>query len=263
VNGWSLDTLANSDQDVVYIEVWPPHDTYQSLKELISRARIFAPDKQIILAAYMSIFNDANNTQLSAAERATLLTFSSIHANGAFHLLLGEKNCVITDGYYPAYIRLRSDFVKVFQCYWDFIVRYENFLFDYRLKDVSLYVSGGIDDEIKIIDYPYSSIAKPNTIWVIYREMPRYKVLSLINFLSILNTQWNTLRVEKVESICNIKVEAIIQEKVKKILFTSPDFGPKPKSLDFQLFKGKKGEGIKFEVPILNCWDMIIFELDQ
>jgi len=263
VNGWSLDTLANSDQDVVYIEVWPPHDTYQSLKELISRARIFAPDKQIILAAYMSIFNDANNTQLSAAERATLLTFSSIHANGAFHLLLGEKNCVITDGYYPAYIRLRSDFVKVFQCYWDFIVRYENLLFDYRLKDVSLYVSGGIDDEIKIIDYPYSSIAKPNTIWVIYREMPRYKVLSLINFLSILNTQWNTLRVEKVESICNIKVEAIIQEKVKKILFTSPDFGPKPKSLDFQLFKGKKGEGIKFEVPILNCWDMIIFELDQ
>jgi len=263
VNGWPLDTLANSDQDVVYIEVWPPHDTYQSLKELITRARIFAPAKQIILAAYMSIFNDADNTQISAAERATLLTFSSIHANGAFHLLLGEKNCVITDGYYPAYIRLRSDFVKVFQYYWDFIVRYENFLFDYRLKDVSLYVSGGIDDEFKIIDYPYSSIARPNTIWVIYREMPRYKVVSLINFLSILNTQWNTLRVEKVESICNIKIEALIQEKVKKILFTSPDFDPKSKSLDFKLFKGKKGESIRFEVPILNCWDMIIFELDQ
>ncbi|GAJ20296.1 unnamed protein product, partial [marine sediment metagenome] len=32
---------------------------------------------------------------------------------------------------------------------------------------------------------------------------------------------------EKVESICNIKIEVLIQEKVKKILFTSPDFDPK------------------------------------
>jgi len=92
--------------------------------------------------------------------------------------------------------------------------------------------------------------------------MPRYKVVSLINFLSILNTQWDTLRVEKVESICNIKIEVLIQEKVKKILFTSPDFDPKTRSLDFQLFKGKKGEGVRFEVPVLNCWDMIIFELE-
>ncbi|MBC7333201.1 MAG: hypothetical protein H5T85_01870 [Actinobacteria bacterium] len=263
VNGWPPDTLANPEQDVVYIEVWPPHDTYQSLKEIISKARIFAPGKQIVLAAYMSIFNRVDNTQISAAERATLLTFSSINANGAFHLLLGEKSCIITDGYYPAYIRLRADFVEVFQYYWDFIVRYENFLFDHSLKDISLYVSGGIDDELRIVNYPYSSIAKPNTIWVIYKEMPRYKVLSLINFLNILDTHWDTLRVEKVEYVYNIKIEATIQEKVKKILFASPDFTLKPQSLDFQFFKSKKGEGIRFDVPILNCWDMIIFELDQ
>lgn len=262
VNGWSLETLANSDQDVVYIEVWPPHETYQDLKDLINRSKIFAPDKQIVLAAYMSIFNMAESTQLPAAERATLITFSSIHANGASQLLLGEKNCVITDGYYPAYVQLQLDFIQVFQCYWDFIVRYENFLFDHRLKDVSIYVSGGIDDEFRILDYPYSSIAKPNTIWVILREMPRYKVLSLINLLGVLDVKWDALRAEEVKSLCNIKMEVLIQERVKKILFASPDFGSKPISLDFQLFKEKKGESIRFEIPILNCWDMIIFELE-
>lgn len=262
VNGWSLEILANSDQDVVYIEVWPPHETYQDLKDLINRAKIFAPDKQVVLAAYMSIFNMANGTQLPAAERATLITFSSICANGASQLLLGEKNCVITDGYYPAYIQLHSDFIQVFQCYWDFIVRYGNFLFDHRLKDVSIYVSGGIDDEFRIPDYPYSSKAKPNIIWIILREMPRYKVLSLINLLGVLDVKWDALRAEEIKFIFNIKIEALIQEKVKKILFASPDFDSKIQNLDFQLFKSKKGEGVRFEVPALNCWDMIIFELE-
>lgn len=55
-----------------------------------------------------------------------------------------------------------------------------------------------------------------------------------------------------------IRLEALIQEGVKKILFTSPDFDSKPLSLDFQPFKGKKGEGVKFEVPTLDCWDLII-----
>src|SRR4030066_1001785 len=260
-NGWSLEILANSDQDVVYIEVWPPHETYQDLKDLINRSKMFAPDKQVILAAYMSIFNRANSMQLPAAERATLITFSSIHANGAFQLLLGEKNCVITDGYYPAYIQLHSDFIRVFQRYWDFIVRYENFLFDLRLKDVSIYVSGGIDDELRILDYPYSSKAKPNIIWVILREMPRYKVLSLINLLGVLDTKWDALRIEEVKSIFNIKIDALIQEKEKKILFASPDFDSKTQTLGCQLFKSKKGEGVSFEVLVLNFWDMIFFEL--
>lgn len=93
--------------------------------------------------------------------------------------------------------------------------------------------------------------------------MPGYKVLSLINLLNVADVRWDSPKMEAVTPLRKIKLEALIQEGVKKILLTSPDFNSKPLSLDFQPFKEKKGEGVRFEISTLNYWDLIIFELKE
>jgi dextranase len=52
VNDWPIEEVAPSDQAAVYIEVWPPHDRYRDLVDLIRRARDLS-GKQAILAAYL------------------------------------------------------------------------------------------------------------------------------------------------------------------------------------------------------------------
>jgi dextranase len=52
---------------------------------------------------------------------------------GGFHLLLGEANGAVCDPQYPKYATLRPEFVPVMRAYYDFTVRYENWLFDLSL----------------------------------------------------------------------------------------------------------------------------------
>ena len=59
VNDWPTEQIASGRQDAIYIEVWPPHDTYRDLYLLIQKAKRLAPDKPVVLAAYMKPFQNA------------------------------------------------------------------------------------------------------------------------------------------------------------------------------------------------------------
>jgi dextranase len=87
VENWPIETVAGTTQDAVYIEVWPPYDTYQDLRELIRNGKRLGGDKQVILAAYLTPFLDAPHAPES--EAASLLATAVIAASGGFHLLLG------------------------------------------------------------------------------------------------------------------------------------------------------------------------------
>lgn len=39
VNNWPMEAVAQTGQDAVYIEVWPPNDRYRDLYTLIAQAR--------------------------------------------------------------------------------------------------------------------------------------------------------------------------------------------------------------------------------
>jgi len=138
VNDWPTEKVATSDQAAVYIEVWPPHDSYSDLRTLILKAKTAAGgQKQIILAAYMSPLLNAKSEMLASAETATRLTTAAIFANGGFHLLMGEGDGALDDPYYPKYATLRPEFANVMRRYYDFFVRYENWLVDPTLEDIS------------------------------------------------------------------------------------------------------------------------------
>ncbi len=123
VNGWPVQEVAAGPQDVVYIEVWPPHDTYRDLRELVLRGRREAGfEKQVILAAYMRPFASGAAAAIvnEPAEIALRLASAAIMSSGGFHLVLGEGNAVLTEGYYPNYARLRDEFMSVMKNYWEF-----------------------------------------------------------------------------------------------------------------------------------------------
>ena len=85
VNDWPIDTVAISDQECVYIEVWNPHSRYSDLVALVRRARDLS-GKQAILSAYLQPFRDGGDS----AEWALRYVTAVIEAAGGHHLVLGE-----------------------------------------------------------------------------------------------------------------------------------------------------------------------------
>lgn len=259
VNNWPVETVATSEQDAVYIEVWPPNDTYQDLYYLITNAKKYAPEKQVILAAYMKPFLEELNIPLEQAENATLLTMATIFASGGFHLLLGENKGVLDDPYYPKYRTIvNEEFNKELKNYYDFIVKYEELLFDLDLIDTSMVNTGGINGEYVIKGVEASPKAEPDKVWSLIKEKPSFKVINLVNFKGIEDISWNEPKEKLPSKVENIEISVLTCNDVKAVYLASPDLDyGKAIKLDFNYVEGDQGNKIRFVVPKLEIWDLI------
>ncbi|MEX2461253.1 MAG: glycoside hydrolase family 66 protein [Paenibacillaceae bacterium] len=85
---------------VVYIEVWKPYDKYHHIQQIVFWAKYMSRGKNVILAAYLEPFKDEAQESRERANFSALLLTAVIAANGGYHLLLGEDNAVLTQGYY-------------------------------------------------------------------------------------------------------------------------------------------------------------------
>ncbi len=72
VNDFPTWTTAGATQAAVYIEVWSPHERLADLASLVQKARALAPEKSIILAAYLSVYanGSADRSARGTAARA-------------------------------------------------------------------------------------------------------------------------------------------------------------------------------------------------
>jgi len=237
VNNWPVEVVASKPQDVVYIEVWVPNDTFYHLRQLILEAKKLANyKKQIILAAYISSLNKKKKISQEAGERAARLTAVSIFANGGFHLVLGEGATILTDGYYPEFRQLTPKFSRVMQNYYDLITRYSKYLFSQDLRDKSAVLTDGIYDEIKLSINGEKMNFGPNgekdSIWTIVKENKKHKILNLVD------------------------------EDVKGIYWITADKGDiRPRKIDFIRDKHKRGEIIRFTIPELIYWGLVIMKV--
>nr|WP_269144073.1 glycoside hydrolase family 66 protein [Clostridium guangxiense] len=262
VNNWPIDTVACSNQDCMYIEVWPPNITYGDLYNLINNAKRYEPKKQVILAAYMKPFNKEENTSLESAENATIMTMATIFASGGFHLLLGEKNGVLTEGYYPNYAVVSESFSQKLRKYYDFIVRYEELLFDFNIVDDSMTYTGGINGEYVFNGCEASPKAERDKVWTLIKEKPGYKIINLVNFAGYQNMGWNEGKANLPYKIEDIEVTALVVENVKGVYVASPDYETnKAQKLEYECILHEQGKAIKFKVPTLKVWDLIYIEV--
>lgn len=259
VNNWPVETVAKSKEDAVYIEVWPPNDTYQDLYNLIANAKKYAPEKQVILAAYMKPFLQELNIPVNQAENAALLTMSAIFASGGFHLLLGEKEGVLDDPYYPNYRTVKNEqFNRKLRNYYDFIVKYEELIYGFDIVDTTMVNTGGINEEYVFKGVKTSPKAEADSVWSLIKEKPGYKIINLVNFYGIENMNWNEPKENEPLTVSNLEISVLTCSEAKAVYMASPDLNNgRALKLDFEYVQGDQGSRIKFLVPELINWNLV------
>ena len=188
VGCWPIAHTMHAPVDAVYIEVWPPFERYEHLRQIIVTAK--QAKKPVVLAAYPAPF------RLDTPERALnaqLVLMSAIASHGAAQLWFGEKNAALTQGYYADYHSLLPEEELLLRAYDDFIVRYEELLFDDSFADVSM-THTGWDDEEYLCDVPYSVTGEGGKLWLILREKGNQKLIVLINLTGDDSSAWNAGR---------------------------------------------------------------------
>jgi dextranase len=266
VSNWGVETIAPAQENAVYIEVWDPFDRYIHLYNLVNYGKLLGKNKQVILAAYYQSFSEDRHIKIEYAENSYCLTSAVIFASGGYQILLGEENGILTVGYYVNYAKLRTEFQRVVRNYYDFIVRYANLLYDLQLTDNTMTYANGINTEFIFENGRFSSCGEPDKIWTIVKEKSGFKTISLINFSGIESDIWNEEKKSMPVTVYDIRIKALIDERVEGVYLASPDFnGGKSEKLEYHYIDigGTRGKYIMFNVPKLEVWDFIYIKVEE
>lgn len=260
VNNWPTSLVAGADQPAVYIEVWPPHTTYLDLRQLILGGRSLSGGKPVILAAYLSPFGERNAASAEAVGAGARLTMAAIFANGGYHLLLGERDAVLCEAYYPRHAGLSPAFAANVRRYYDFVVRYENLLYDPSLEDVSSAWVGGANAQIALGCPRYGPMARGGSIWTVARYKPGCAVLSLINLTGDENVEWN-LPHPPPPLLEDVQVTLSSDLAAESAWWASPD-EPLGRLEALPLHRAHDGRW-GLTVPRLSYWDIVVIRTKE
>ncbi|MDR2752184.1 MAG: glycoside hydrolase family 66 protein [Clostridiales bacterium] len=263
VNNWPIQGVANTSQDSIYIEVWPPHESYIDLYHLIREAKLLS-GKPVALAAYMEPFKNAKTAQeLESAEWSYLLANAAICASGGTQLALGENGCILCDSYYVNHAKLRDSFLPSVQRYADFLVRYAPLLYDDRGMDTSMTSAGGINEDF-IFSSPsasFSANAQPGAVWAIIRESDKRVTIQLIN-LTGNSDKWNAPK-NAPNPVSGIRLQMRLDRKLSGIYAASPDKDTlSASSLGFTFESTGAGRIYSVLLPSVTVWTSVWIEID-
>ncbi len=259
VRSWPLKKTGPSPQDVVYIEVWNPYKRYSHIKHLIKDAKAAGGGKPVILAAYLSPFKE-ENIPVPEAEISALILTAVITSFGAYHLLLGGKEGVLTQGYYVDYRHLRKTFIRRIRTYYDFIIRYSVLFFNPEMEDVSMTHLGGDFADNECDGFPYSPDGEPGKVWIIIRETEKIKIISFINLTGTEEDFWNKGKAEP-PVVKNLIIKIRVPGEVKSLFLASPDTDMgRPRSLQYRENPGDLGMMIEITIPEVKLFSLLVLE---
>lgn len=216
VGAWPARMTCCVPQDAVYMELWKPMNRYRHLRQAV--LSVEGCGQPIVLAAYPAPFR--TDTPLRAMTSELILSFA-IALLGATQLFLGEKDAVVTQGYYADYTTLlpwQADRIKTYQ---DFFVRYQELLFDPSLKDVSLTHCGG-DNNGYDCDCRYTMEGEPDRLWLTLREDGESKLIGLVNLCGVGDDHWDTGK-ETPEPLEGVSLRVLRLSPPDRVWFASPD----------------------------------------
>ncbi|MEC0171477.1 glycoside hydrolase family 66 protein [Paenibacillus graminis] len=265
VGNYPISKTASSDQEALYIEVWPPVVRLRELKGLIDNARSLDPDKPIILSAYLPSFYPKAGNDKEWAENGALLTIASIFASGGYHLLLGENNGLLTMPYYPDYAVMRTEFAVEVRRYYDFIVRFGTLIHNAQLEDVSYTYTAGVNTEITFEgSVPFAPNGDIDSVWTIIKRMPGYQILQLINLVGLEDDYWEHGKKQRPEPQTGVVCNLLIEQPIECIYTASPDDGNQEVCfLDYEVVPHGQGLAARFTLPSLRVWTMVVVKFSE
>lgn len=218
VGVWPVEATRDQPQDAVYMELWLPMDRLRHLREAVRLAE--PANKPVVLAAYPAPFRTETPEQALYGE---LITSFAIALCGATQLFLGEKDAVVTQGYYADYTRLNAWQTEKIKAYQDFFVRYQELLFDRTLKEVSLTHSGWDNQEYRC-DVPFSVEGEAGKLWLTFREEGERRLIGLMNLCGCDNDCWNRGKDKPIPQE-NITLHVLMLKQAQTAWFATPDDG--------------------------------------
>ena len=207
----------------------------------------------VVLAAYPAPFRTEEALRALTGER--ILSFA-IALLGATQLFLGEKNAVVTQGYYADYTVLSETQRKVIKAYQDFFVRYQELFFDTSLKDVSLTHTGWDNQEYRC-DEPFSVEGEADRLWLTVRENANRKLIGMINLCGCRNDGWNTGK-EMPIPLKNFVMHVLCCSPVATVWWATPDNSlGTPQPIACNSVECPLGWDVTFVVPLLEVAGII------
>lgn len=260
VNNWPVESVDDTDQDTVYIEVWPPNDSYYDLYTLIREVGLRS-GRRVTLAAYMKPFQEQDK---KAAMRALRLCWAAICASGGTQLVFGEKHAVLQDSYYVHYGHLQSDMLPVVQRYCDFLVRYADLLYDDKGIDISRTAAGGINKDVCFAgeNCDFSVDGRGGTVWTIIRSSTARLTVQMINLRGN-DALWDVGKKEPVPAQ-NLQMQLRLDRSVYGIYCASPDCPYlSAVRLSYRYEESNEGRIYTVEIPSLLYWCIVWVEMEE
>lgn len=255
VNNFPTKSVVKSIIDAIYIEVWPPSTTYNHLYKLCSYVRAIS-NRPIILAAYIKPL--AEDDSFENKEATLLLASAVIFASGSYHLVMGGYQGALDDSYYAKYSLIENPLG--IRNYYDYITRFGHIFLDPELKDITMLLTGGINEEYKFVNCYTSVEPQSDKVWTLIKENKNYIIIHLINLTGISNVEWNTMKHNPCP-VQNIEVDALIYDSIKAIHLTSPDLnGINQNNINYIQSLSNQGLRTQFIVPNLDIWATIFIE---
>lgn len=252
VNDFPTWATAAARQDATYIEVWAPHTGLDHLGQLVTRARGFAPNRAVILAAYLSAYKGG----ASAADSAAKLVMATIFSHGGFHLLNGEDGHILVDPYYVDNHAASPRTLQLMRRWYDFAVRNGDLLFRPDHVDVTRSMLGGINTEFTVelaSGDPVATDPQPGAVWARVVSTDDAYVVHLINLIDQRAVGWDAPR----EPLGLIRDAALVTTRwgsaPSEVLFATPGDDPRWQRLDIE----PDGNRDRAAIPPFEAWAVI------
>ncbi|MCK9222838.1 MAG: glycoside hydrolase family 66 protein [Limnochordia bacterium] len=244
VANWPAAIVAESTYDFNYVEVWPPYSSYGDIERIIQSAYENSGGKATVIAAYVDAQEEATVRLLDAV----------IFAHGGTHIEMGEGDRMLVDPYFPKAQQVSASLWKSLVSYYDFIVRYKEWLYGDR-EPVAACECVLLDGEAA---GPRPVPGRVHAICYRLRDQGQY-VLSLINFTGANSEQWKAAQ-PKPEYIDRVEVTMTIDHKPEGIWVASPD-KPSLRAVPIPFTVTSDSERITVQFSIdLSYWSVILFE---
>ncbi len=230
VGNWPIDTLCESEQDFMYIEIWPPAVHYQDLVDIIKNAQIKSGYKQVVLALYMPVSSKAN----------ILLSDALIYASGAARIEIGEHCRYLSDPYFPKHSKIPFPLYTSLRRYYDFACAYFELLKPSKQ-----------DEE----DF---AVTAPQNVIVFLNSIGNKKIIQLINLNQIPDGRWD--RKHNVpQIICDFQIKVHLNFHSQSVKCASPD----GTFIDLHSVDYEENEdGVFIKIPRLKYWTMVVIEAE-
>jgi dextranase len=253
VNDFPVWTTALRAQDVTYTEPWEPHEGLADLAAIATRARLLAPNRPAVLAAYQTAYA---HQPAATAEATNRLTMATLFSHGATQLLAGEGGNVLVDPYYVRNHPAEPSTLDMLARWYDFLVAAGDLLLAPGSADITRAVTGALNDEIDghADGVAIGHDAVPGAIWRRVVETRHGQVVHLINLTVQSETGWDTAKADPPPvSGLTLRVR-LIGPDLPVVRVGDPDRGPAftpvPVTAD--------GTHAVAELPPLRAWQVVL-----